>query len=76
VRHVVRHHDAGFRVLDHPHQRGHDGDRDLHGCRVLVRHQAAGFLDTEIGTDPPSIVLMAHEERTQDIGALGDLVVS
>src|SRR5262249_44831875 len=45
---VVWYTQALARVLEHPQASGDNGDGNLHGGRVLVRHQPARLIDVEI----------------------------
>ena len=74
MRQIVRHAHAPARVVEHPHAGGHDRNGDLHGRGVLMRHQAAGFLDRQVRPAPPRLIRVPHDEGAQDVGAARDFV--
>ena len=62
MREIVRDADAFIRMLDHPHRRRDDTDRDLDRRGVLMRDKLARLVDREDAPGPPGIIFVPHDE--------------
>src|SRR3989344_916540 len=61
-------------IFDRIHHAGERGDSYLERSRIIVRHQAARFLNRKVGTKPVRSLLVTHEENPEFIFAGGNLI--